>query len=382
MVDFGPSASAYHATDSYLTRDERKAYAWLTKQGDTAGVTSDPSLRGRLLDPGESPREQYLRAYSLAETPIWRFAGYYDNGAPIHTWEQNAWTDLRSLLRLHNVRYALLRENEALAERLRPDLIGLGYRVAMSSGAVTVYENPQIGEYAQLYHRAALDVTGDFYRSFEALPGLLWREIAMVAGDGLLNRQVSGITDSTLGGVGTRELGMYDYVLVGDGSAYSTSESILTSYGVEKTSPLSDKLITTADIERLDVSPRSHGVVWTRRPSYSEVYVEVQTPKAGILTIAESWYPHWRVSVDDRPAEVLRVNWALLGVHLDPGLHQVTFRYRRPLYVLVSYAASLLTALILVARWVRCLAARLDRGLGPLQSTGACGDGSVGRAGQ
>ena len=339
IADFGGSASAYQTTDAYLSPDEGKAYAWLAENGN----------RGRLLDPGASPREQYLRAYSLSVAPTWRFAGYYDNGAPLHTWQQNAWTDQRTLLRLHNVRYALLRQAEPIAKDLGPKLEELGYRVAFASGDVLIYENPQIGGYAQLYHRAALDISGNFYQSFRALPELVWREIAMVAGNEPLRSGEVAFRNSPID-----DLEVYDLLLIDDAQK-ETGE-------LERLDIIEDRLVTPSDIEALPVSPRAHGVVWTRRPSYEEIYVEVRTPKPGILTVAESWYPHWRVSVDERAASVLRVNWALLGVRLEPGLHQVTFRYKRPVYVVLSYAVSLVTALILIARWIMWLAERLDRG--------------------
>ena len=82
--------------------------------------------------------------------------------------------------------------------------------------------------------------------------------------------------------------------------------------------------------------------------------MRVETPTRGILTIAESWYPHWRVQVDGQPGEVHRVNWALLGVRLEPGVHEVNFYFQRPWYVYVGYAISGLTLLCLIAWWAWC----------------------------
>ena len=338
VADFGPSASAYHTTPAYFDPDEQRAYAWLAER----------SAVGRLLEPAESPRDQYLRAYSLSVAPLWRFAGYYDNGAPLYTWQQHAWTDLRTLLRLHHVRYAMLREDEPIAAEYLEQLQDAGFRVAFVAGRVIVLENPQVGGYAQLFHRSALDLSGNFFRSFEALPELVWREIAMVAADGLRAEQMV-----------PEDFVRYDYLLVDDAGQ---SKAFAGDKAGAAWASLGGKYVTTADLVALELAPRPRDLTWTKRPAFDEICVEVRASAPGVLTIAESWYPHWRVRVDETPTEILRVNWALLGVHVPSGTHQVTFRYRRPLYVDAGYAISLLSAFALVAWWVRCLAAWLDRG--------------------
>jgi hypothetical protein len=50
----------------------------------------------------------------------------------------------------------------------------------------------------------------------------------------------------------------------------------------------------------------------------------------GLLLFAESWDPGWRASLDDRPARVLRVNHAQMGITLGPGLHRAVLRYHVP----------------------------------------------------
>jgi len=83
-----------------------------------------------------------------------------------------------------------------------------------------------------------------------------------------------------------------------------------------------------------------------------------------VLTIAESWYPHWRVEIDDQPGEVLRVNWALLGVRLDAGMHRIRFYYQRPWYLHLGYGITLLTVLSLMLWAARYLAKRVSRSPG------------------
>jgi hypothetical protein len=67
---------------------------------------------------------------------------------------------------------------------------------------------------------------------------------------------------------------------------------------------------------------------------------------AGLFVFAEPWTPSWRVAIDDREASVLRVDYALTGVAISDGAHDVTFTQRdRPLRLgaLVSLLAAIAT---------------------------------------
>jgi len=322
--DFWPSRMAYQTTRSYFDADERRAYAWLARQGRP----------GRLWEVSSTPQDDYLRSYSLAEVSIPRHLGYYDNGAPLHTWEQTTWSDVRMVLRLHQVRYVLLRQGEPRSEALAPELEAAGYRRAFVAGRVQVWENPDVGDYAQLYGRAALDVTQDFRHPFKALPAFVWHDVAMVTPD------TPYLDDRTLG-----ELERYDYLLV-DEPVTRDPQALPALRAV-----LGERMIASDDLRAVRGSGRPRATVYHERLGYEAIYLQVASEKGGVLTIAESWYPHWRVYVDGRAEKALRVNWALLGVWLEPGEHRVEFRFERPGYVYLGYALSLLTVLALVLWW-------------------------------
>ncbi|HEY7957186.1 MAG TPA: hypothetical protein VII38_17895 [Polyangia bacterium] len=80
--------------------------------------------------------------------------------------------------------------------------------------------------------------------------------------------------------------------------------------------------------------------------------IEARAP--GVLVMNEPWYPGWRVTVDGRPATLLRVDYALRGVALSPGRHIVALTYfNAPLAyggAVSLLALALLCALVLVAR--------------------------------
>jgi hypothetical protein len=57
------------------------------------------------------------------------------------------------------------------------------------------------------------------------------------------------------------------------------------------------------------------------------VELEANMTDPGLLVLADTHYPGWDVTVDEQPAELLRANYALRGVQLDAGKHQVVFRF-------------------------------------------------------
>lgn len=83
-----------------------------------------------------------------------------------------------------------------------------------------------------------------------------------------------------------------------------------------------------------------------------DVMVEVDAPSAQLLVLSESFHDGWRVSIDDEPAPVERVNGDFLGVVAPPGPHDVRFRFR-PLHLTAGRWVSiggLAVALLLLWR--------------------------------
>ncbi|HMA47042.1 MAG TPA: YfhO family protein [Frankiaceae bacterium] len=57
------------------------------------------------------------------------------------------------------------------------------------------------------------------------------------------------------------------------------------------------------------------------------VELETSSPARSLLTLADPWYPQWRVSVDGKPARPLPVDHAFRGVVVPAGAHRVRFSY-------------------------------------------------------
>jgi hypothetical protein len=57
------------------------------------------------------------------------------------------------------------------------------------------------------------------------------------------------------------------------------------------------------------------------------VDVSVTTDSAGVLVLADTWYPGWSVTIDGAPTELLRADVAFRGVDVPVGEHTVRFTY-------------------------------------------------------
>jgi hypothetical protein len=97
--------------------------------------------------------------------------------------------------------------------------------------------------------------------------------------------------------------------------------------------------------------PARPGEARVERRGRTRVEVAVRGDGDGLLVLGDPWYPQWRVEVDGRPAELLRVDHALRGVRVPTGSHRVVFTYQdRALQA--GLGLSVLTILGLAGLWL------------------------------
>jgi len=90
--------------------------------------------------------------------------------------------------------------------------------------------------------------------------------------------------------------------------------------------------------ERLDFNAT---VVPARYLEYDPKRVKLETDAdtATVLLLNDKHHPGWKVTVDGKPAQLLRANYLMRGVHLPAGKHVVEFRFAPPegsMYVSLS----------------------------------------------
>lgn len=96
----------------------------------------------------------------------------------------------------------------------------------------------------------------------------------------------------------------------------------------------------------------SPGACRIERFAAEEVAVRCAALGEALLVLAEGHGKGWSVTVDDRPAPLLRTNLVMRGVYLQRGDHRIVFRYRTPglLAGLLLFVLGLLTAILLARR--------------------------------
>ncbi len=78
---------------------------------------------------------------------------------------------------------------------------------------------------------------------------------------------------------------------------------------------------------KVALGPVDGATVKVTRYTLHDVDIDVTTPGAGIVRLADQWYPDWKATVDGKPTEILRADHALRAVVVPAGHHVVTFHY-------------------------------------------------------
>lgn len=327
---YGPASSAFLSWPAYFSAAEREAYAWVQAQGGDFRVWEFP----------QDHRDEYLFTYSLPALPRPRFGGYFDNGAPLHMWNLAMAATyppgvLHPLtgpaLRLYSTRFVLLRRDRENYPQALAGLQGLGYRVAFENGEVVVLEDPAWLPYARWRSEAVLFV-GE-RDPLEVLPPCLERGVLLVHAEG-----------DSLDSWSSEELARFRAVVVDGDVPREVRERLEGAVG--------GRLVDLPAWEPGPPAPIGRASLEWTRLGPTEVEVRVRAESGGWLEVAESWYPHWRVEVDGRPARLLRTDVAFQGVWVPAGDHQVRFVYRWPACVGAGFALSgLVAGGLLAAAW-------------------------------
>jgi hypothetical protein len=117
--------------------------------------------------------------------------------------------------------------------------------------------------------------------------------------------------------------------------------------------PLLERALVERPVDGLR-RPATPAIVQVLERGQARVGVSVRTGGDGLLVLADPWYPQWRVEVDGRPAQLLRVDHALRGVRVPAGDHRVVFAYQdRALQAGLAVTAIALASLAGLWWWRR-----------------------------
>jgi hypothetical protein len=92
------------------------------------------------------------------------------------------------------------------------------------------------------------------------------------------------------------------------------------------------------------------------------VSVRAATTEAGMLVLADTYFPGWKATIDGHATPIHRVDYVLRGVQVPPGVHRVVFRYAPASWDL----ARLISGCAVIALLVLCVIGwRARRGARP-----------------
>jgi hypothetical protein len=90
------------------------------------------------------------------------------------------------------------------------------------------------------------------------------------------------------------------------------------------------------------------GTVEFKSYAPKKIIFSANAPAPNILLLNDKYDPAWRVTVDGKPAELLRCNYIMRGVYLPAGQHTVEFQFTLPHGPLYITIAAIFTGMILI----------------------------------
>jgi len=130
----------------------------------------------------------------------------------------------------------------------------------------------------------------------------------------------------------------------------TNDEENLKTLATPEFDPVKTLLISTP-LDKLPAASTNENSGTVEFKSYSpkRIVFTANAASPSVLLLNDKFDPNWRVTVDGKPAELLRCNFIMRGVQLSPGQHTVQFDFsmpNRPLFITLS---AIIVALILAA---------------------------------
>jgi hypothetical protein len=112
--------------------------------------------------------------------------------------------------------------------------------------------------------------------------------------------------------------------------------------------PAKTVLISTPQKDLPAVSTNfNSGTVEYQKYSSRHLVLDANVITPSVLLLNDHYDRGWRVTVDGKPAELLRCNYIMRGVYLMPGKHTIAFNFRLPNKLLYVTMAAICLALFL-----------------------------------
>ncbi len=97
---------------------------------------------------------------------------------------------------------------------------------------------------------------------------------------------------------------------------------------------------------------RRGSVIQSEWRSRTEYFAVVNVSDDAIFMLRDAWYPGWEVTVNGKPAELLRANLVFKAVKIKGGRNEIVFRYK-PTYLGIGWTVSLISLLIIIGLMIK-----------------------------
>ena len=77
----------------------------------------------------------------------------------------------------------------------------------------------------------------------------------------------------------------------------------------------------------------------------ADIHLEATPSKPSVLMLADKYDPDWQVFVDGKRGDVMKCNYLMRGVYLEPGKHEVEFRFRPNVHLFYENLVAIAVAL-------------------------------------
>jgi hypothetical protein len=129
----------------------------------------------------------------------------------------------------------------------------------------------------------------------------------------------------------------------------TNDQSVLNTLADLNFDPAQTVLISTPqkDLAAMATNENSGTVEFT---SYApkQIIFAANAFAPSVLLLNDKYDPNWRVTVDGKPAELLRCNFIMRGVYLPPGAHTVEFQFSVPNKAIYVTVAAVIIGLFLI----------------------------------
>jgi hypothetical protein len=139
-------------------------------------------------------------------------------------------------------------------------------------------------------------------------------------------------------------------VLFSNWQVVSDNQAALTQLTNSSFDPAKTMLVTKPLPVPANPSANNQDFASVKITSYhpADIKLEATPTSPSVLMLCDKYDPDWQVWVDGRRSEVLRCNFLMRGVYLEPGQHEVEFRFRPNIKMFYVNVAATFIAICLL----------------------------------